>query len=142
MATVYPGYRSTPLTSNITLGSGGAGTSTVTVAGAGNSSSVLMSGGAGSTWASTSASNTAKISAKGQLHLEGEDADIIMNGISLKEILNGITDRLTILQPKSELLAKYDNLREAYEHYKTLEALLHQEDDNAKQIRCAQYCKS
>lgn len=55
-----------------------------------------------------------------------------MNGVSLKDLLNGITDRLSILQPKPELLEKYDNLRQAYEHYKTLEALLHQEDDNAK----------
>ena len=120
MATVYPGYRSTPNTSNITLG-------TVTVSGAGNSGSVLMSGGAGTTWASTSASNNAKITAQGQLHVEGKDADIVMNGVSLKEILNGITDRLAILQPKPELLAKYENLRLAYEHYKTLEALLHEE---------------
>jgi hypothetical protein len=130
MATVYPGYHSTPNTSNITLGSGGSGT--VTVSGAGNSSSILMSGGAGTTWASTTASNNARISAKGQLHIEGEGADLIMNGVSLKGILDGITNRLSILQPKPELLAKYDNLREAYEHYKTLEALLHETENDTQ----------
>jgi hypothetical protein len=130
MSTVYPGYRSTPTTSNITIGgSGGAGsTHTVSITGAGGSgASVLASGGAGTNWTTAS-----KTTAQGQLHLEGKNADLIMNGISLKDILNGITDRLSILQPKPELLAKYENLREAYEHYKTLEALLHQEEDNAK----------
>jgi hypothetical protein len=128
MATVYPGYHSTPNTSNITLGSGGAGTVTMSGAGgSGGTGSVLMAGGAGTNWAST---NSAKITTKGHLHLEGEDADIVMNGVSLKEILNGITDRLSILQPKPELLAKYANLREAYEHYKTLEKLLSDYSDN------------
>jgi hypothetical protein len=125
MTTVYPGYRSTPTTSNITLGSGGAGTHTISVTGAGaGSNSVLMSGSSGANW-----TTAAKTTAQGQLHLEGDNADLIMNGVSLKGILAGITDRLSILQPKPELLAKYDNLREAYEHYKTLEALLHETDD-------------
>lgn len=75
----------------------------------------------------TWATNIAKTTAKGQLHLEGEDADLVINGVKLSDILNGITDRLAILQPKPELLEKYENLREAYEHYKTLEALLHEE---------------
>jgi hypothetical protein len=127
MSTVYPGYRSTPTTSNITLSSGGAGASTITVTGAGGgggTGSVLMSAGSATSWTNTKTT--------GQLHLEGKNADLIMNGVSLKGILDGITDRLSILQPKPELLTKYENLREAYEHYKTLEALLHQEEDNAK----------
>lgn len=128
MATVYPGYRSTPTTGNITIGGhGGAGsTHTISISGAGaGHGSVLASTGAGSTWTNN---NTAKISAKGQLHLEGEDADLVINGAKLSDILNGITDRLAILQPKPELLEKYENLRQAYEHYKTLEALLHEEN--------------
>ena len=116
--------------SNVSLPSSGA----ITLPTAGSSyptNSVLMSNGTGTTW--TNNNNTAaKISAKGQLHLDGENADIVMNNISLKDMLNGITDRLAILQPKPELLEKYENLRQAYDHYKTLEALLHQEGDNAK----------
>ena len=131
MSIAYPTSKITTSSGNITIGGGyGAGTHTISVTGAGGgggypSNSVLLSNGTSSAnWAST-----ASITAKGQLHLEGENADIVMNGISLKDILNGITDRLNILQPKPELLAKYDNLREAYEHYKTLEALLHQENN-------------
>ena len=131
MSIAYPGYP----TGNITLSGASiadAGTHTISITGAGSggsggSGTVLMANGAGTTWANNN--TAAKISAKGQLHLDGEDADLVINGASLKDMLNGITDRLSILQPKPELLAKYANLREAYEHYKTLEALLHQEND-------------
>ena len=98
----------------------------LTIGGAGTSGQVITvsnGAGTGANWAT----NVARTTAKGQLHLEGEDADLVINGVKLSEILNGITDRLAILQPKSELLEKYENLREAYEHYKTLEALLHEE---------------
>ena len=124
MATYPPQY------GNVTIGNGGAGsTISITGAGTGYNNSVLTATGTGaSTWSN---SNAAKISAKGQLHLEGEDADLVINGTKLSDILNGITDRLSILQPKPELLEKYSNLREAYEHYKTLEALLH-EDNNGQ----------
>ena len=107
--------------SNVTIG----GSLTATAA---NHNSVLSvsNGSTGTTWTN---STNAKMTAKGQLHLEGDNADIVINGISLNDILNGITDRLAILQPKPELLEKYANLREAYEHYKTLEALLHQTED-------------
>lgn len=105
-----------PNYSNVTIGS--------TATSASHNSVISVSGGTGATWTNA---NTAKISAKGQLHLDGDNADIVINGDSLKDMLNGITDRLAILQPKPELLDKYENLREAYEHYKTLEALLHEE---------------
>jgi hypothetical protein len=108
-----------PRYSNVSIGS--------LTATAANSGSVMISNGTGATWANN---NNAKISAKGQLHLEGDDADLVINGVKLSSILNGITDRLAILQPKPELLAKYANLREAYEHYKTLEALLHENDND------------
>ena len=130
MAVYYPTNKvsASIVNSNVTIGgTGGTGAGSITVTGAGGGS-VLMSNGTGTTW--TNSNNTAaKISAKGQLHLDGENADVVMNGVSLKDILNGITDRLSILQPKPELLEKYANLREAYEHYKTLEALLHQADN-------------
>jgi hypothetical protein len=122
MATYFP-------TSNVTIGGAGASTISITGAGAGSYPNSVLSVANGTGGASWSNSTNAKMTAKGQLHLEGDDADIVMNGASLKDILDGITNRLSILQPKPELLAKYDNLREAYEHYKTLEALLHETDD-------------
>ena len=109
-ATNSPNY------SNVIVG----GSLTATTAN--HNSVITVANGTGATWA-----NTAKTTAKGQLHLEGPDADLVINGVKLGDILNGITDRLAILQPKPELLEKYENLRQAYDHYKTLEALLHEE---------------
>lgn len=129
MSTVYPttsvSVSGTNSLGNLTLGAGG--NMAVTISGAGGSGgtdSVLMASGTGTNWTTAS-----KTTAQGQLHLEGNNADLVMNGVSLKEVLNGITDRLAILQPKPELLKKYENLRQAYEHYKTLEALLHEEKE-------------
>jgi len=112
-----------------TAGSAGSGTHTISITngGSGYPNSVLTATGTGAT---TWANNTStKMNVKGQLNLDGEGADIVMNGVSLKGILNGITDRLSILQPKPDMLEKYDNLRQAYEHYKTLEALLYDDQE-------------
>lgn len=119
VSTVYPGYRSTPSTSNITLGGGGAGTSTVSVTGAGGGS-VLMAGGAGTNW-----TTAAKTTMQGQLQLDGANPDIMIGGKSMVTWMQKVEQRLSILEPKPELLAKYSALQQAYDHYKTLEALLH-----------------
>lgn len=105
-------------TSNVTIGG------SLTATAANHNSIISVSNGTSATWSNNT--NT-KISAKGQLHLDGEDADVVINGDSLKDILDSITNRLAILQPKPELLAKYENLREAYNHYKTLENLLYED---------------
>jgi hypothetical protein len=108
---------------NLTLGSGGTGT-TITVTGAGGSGgtgSVLMAGGAGTNWATTSAKTTMS----GKLTLEGENPDIMIGGKSMVTWMQKVEQRLSILEPKPELLAKYEALQQAFDHYKTLEALLH-----------------
>ena len=53
--------------------------------------------------------------------------DILIGNMSLTETLRGMQSRLLILDPKPELLAKYEALQQAYNHYKTLEALLVEE---------------
>lgn len=42
----------------------------------------------------------------------------------IQEQLDAINERLAILQPNPEHLEKYEALRNAYEHYKTLERLI------------------
>lgn len=110
----------TPQYGNLVVGGTGGGGYTVSPgSGAGT---VMVSSGTGSTnWAT----NVARTTAKGQMHLEGPDADLVINNKSLGEWMRAVEHRLTILQPKPELLEKYENLRQAYEHYKTLEALLY-----------------
>ena len=49
--------------------------------------------------------------------------DLIVRGKNVLELIANIERRLAILVPNPKLLAKYEALREAYDHYKTLEAL-------------------
>ena len=51
------------------------------------------------------------------------DGDIKIGGQSLKDFMEVVSERLSILTPNPELLEKYDALKEAYEHYKILEKL-------------------
>ena len=57
-----------------------------------------------------------------QLNLVGEDADININGMSLKTAITEIQQRLNILQPNTKLEAEWDQLRELGEQYRKLEA--------------------
>ena len=88
-----------------------------------NPSPVYISNGTGSTWASTNATT-----ATGKLKVEGKEADIFINGQSLSDWMSAVEQRLSILRPKTELLEKYSALQEAYEHYKTLERLLYEQE--------------
>lgn len=51
------------------------------------------------------------------------DGDIIMDGVSLRDTIIKIQDRLAILQPRPEHLKQFEALKQAYDHYKMLEAL-------------------
>jgi hypothetical protein len=98
--------------------------STISITGGGGNGGnyATMATGAGNTaWHNTNA----KISMQGQLTLEGENPDIMIGGKSMVTWMQKVEQRLSILEPKPELLAKYAALQQAYEHYKTLEALLH-----------------
>lgn len=125
MSSNNPGYQP-PYIASIASGAGGAG--------GGNHTLTLGAGGTGvhtgtiaispgNTWDNMIASR----SKSGEMHLNGPEADIVINGRSLNQTLDAISARLSILQPKPELLAKYESLQQAYDHYKTLEALLHDE---------------
>jgi len=51
------------------------------------------------------------------------DGDIELDGVSIAKTMLAIQDRLAILTPKPELLEKYEALKQAYDHYRMLEAL-------------------
>ena len=92
------------------------------------SSPVYISTGTGSTWASTNIKNGTATTATGKLKVEGKEADIFINGQSLSDWMSAVEQRLSILRPKTELLEKYTALQAAYEHYKTLERLLYEQE--------------
>lgn len=97
---------------------------------------VAVSNGTGHTYTAASstnapswATNVARTTAQGQLKIEGKNADILINEKSLGDFMSDVEKRLSILCPKPELLKKYESLQQAFDHYKTLEALLHDEPE-------------
>ena len=57
------------------------------------------------------------------MELDGDDADILIKGRSLKEFMEKMESRLAILVPDPAKLEHFESLKRAYDHYKTLEAL-------------------
>lgn len=60
----------------------------------------------------------------GKLILEGNGADIEINGIGLSERLAKIEERLNILRPNKKMEAEWDQLRELGNQYRALESKL------------------
>jgi hypothetical protein len=65
--------------------------------------------------------STATMASVGQVKIT--ENDITIGGMSLKGTLESIQDRLAILVPDPKRLEEFAALKEAYDHYKTLEAL-------------------
>jgi len=57
----------------------------------------------------------------GQINLDGNNADIKINGKSLVDTLTVLEQRLNILTPNPKLEAEWDELRELGERYRALE---------------------
>ena len=57
----------------------------------------------------------------GSISITGENADIEMNGKSMKAWMNKVEERLAILEPNEKLEAEWAELRELGERYRTLE---------------------
>jgi hypothetical protein len=58
------------------------------------------------------------------------DGDIKIGDRSLKEFMTKMEDRLAILVPDPEKLEKFESLKRAYEHYKTMERLCQIEEQD------------
>ena len=70
----------------------------------------------------STSTTTPSLKVNGDIEIS-DNGDIRIGSKSLKTFMEKIEDRLTILQPNPELLEKFEALKQAYEHYKTLEAL-------------------
>ena len=69
----------------------------------------------------TIASPHTKINQGGKIQLEGENADIEINGESLVAMLRQIQQRMNILTVNTELEAEWEELRELGDQYRALE---------------------
>lgn len=81
-------------------------------------------GGAGATWTSMPFSN-----GSGKIELNGDNADITVNGRSLIESIKKIEERLNILTPNPKMETEWDQLRELGEQYRELEKKLTEQGD-------------
>ncbi len=84
--------------------------------------------GTGYNWTSTAP--TVNIDNDGVNIKDGGDLKI--GGHSLKEFMTKMEQRLAILVPDPERLEKFEALKKAYEHYKTMEALCFPEEKDEK----------
>ena len=73
-----------------------------------------------------SGANTVQINTTGIEMQEG--TDIKFGGQSLKEFMTKMEQRLAILVPDQKKLEKFEALKKAYEHYKTMESLCFEEE--------------
>ncbi len=111
---------------NITVTSGGLGYPSNQVylvgGGAGGGTGSLTTNiSAGANW---STANTLNVPVSGRMELRGNQADIVINDVSLNDTLRSIQDRLNMLRPNRELEAEWDQLRDLGEQYRDLEKQL------------------
>lgn len=76
--------------------------------------------------------------ATGRLSLNGTNADIVINGVSLISKIEAIGQRLNILDVNPELEAEWDQLRELGERYRQLEQELQDKADMWKTLKTKQ----
>jgi hypothetical protein len=66
-------------------------------------------------------SPTLSVGTSGTLQLDGDNADIVVNGVSLMDKLDAIGERLNLLEVNPKLEKEWDQLRELGEQYRQLE---------------------
>jgi hypothetical protein len=89
---------------------------------------VTLSAGSGLNYQSPyTFSNTTGFS--GKIELNGDNADITVNGQSLIESIKKIQERLNILTPNLKMEQEWDQLRELGEQYRALEIKLKEQGD-------------
>ena len=77
--------------------------------------------GAVADWSTQATIAPLTVNASGKIDLQGESADITINGTSLKATLAALHERLNWMQPNTDLEAEWDQLRELGDRYRELE---------------------
>ena len=83
--------------------------------------SIFVSTGTHSTPTWTTGASPVQMNQSGKIKLTGEGADVEINGLSLKKVLEDIEDRLAILRPADDLEKDWDELRRLGNEYRQLE---------------------
>ena len=69
------------------------------------------------------------------VELQGEGADISINGKSMKAWMEKVEERLNILTPNTELEKDWDDLRKLGERYRRLEKKCKEKADTWKKLK-------
>ena len=95
----------------------------ITSIGSSTSGSYISNGayGAAANWTTAPTTAPLTVNASGKIDLQGESADITINGTSLMATLAALQERLNWMQPNTELEAEWDQLRELGDRYRELE---------------------
>ena len=95
----------------------------ITSIGTSTSGSYISNGtyGAAANWTTAPTTAPLTVNASGKIDLQGESADITINGTSLLATLATLQERLNWMQPNTELEAEWDQLRELGDRYRELE---------------------
>ena len=93
--------------------------STITLGSGLNSNAIWTTTGTGTGWNQSAVGAT--IGNSGSLSIKGENADIDINGKSMKAWMEKVEERLNILTPNPELEKEWDDLRKLGEKYRKLE---------------------
>lgn len=118
-----------PITINTGAGVVGSGTISTSALN-GTSGAYLTSNGTWGTAPAFTVNTTApSIQVKGDAEFDG---DIKVQGKSLNAWMETMEKRLAILVPNPKKLEQYEALQKAYKHYKMLEALCEEQDDESK----------
>ena len=82
---------------------------------------VYTTNGTSGTWAvPTPSTPSMQVNQSGRLSLQGKDADLDINGVSLKATLESIQEMLGVMKMDPALEKEFEELRAAGEHYRKL----------------------
>lgn len=103
--------------------------SNISVGATGSSASDWLSASPNAVWTTTATSTIGSVlggaamgvSQSGKVSVFGENADVEINGKSMKEWMERVEERLNILTPNPELEKEWDDLRRLGERYRKLE---------------------
>ena len=126
--TSHSGYGAVP---NVTVGSGITGTAI-------SPNSVWTSTGTGPSgmWTNTTGTSytigtptATQIGQGGKVHIQGENADLVIGDKSMKAWMEKVEERLNILTPNPEMEKEWDDLRKLGERYRKLEKKCKEKSD-------------
>ena len=126
--TSHSGYGAVP---NVNVGSGIAGTaispnSVWTSTGTGPSGMWTNTTGTGYTIGTPTAP---QINQGGRVHIQGENADLVIGDKSMRAWMEKVEERLNILTPNPEMEKEWDDLRKLGERYRKLEKKCKEKSD-------------